>query len=66
MDLEIIKPQNLGSLLMKESQSNFNLRSPSSYWSRSCLIATVPQVNFPANNILTEGEYDEIKSRVSS
>ena len=36
----IIKPQNLGSLLMKSSQSNFNLRLPSSYLSRSYLIAT--------------------------
>ena len=31
MNLEFIKPQNLGSLLMKSSQSNFNLRSPSSF-----------------------------------
>ena len=30
MNLEFIKPQNLGSLLMKSSQSNFDLRSPSS------------------------------------
>ena len=30
MNLEFIKPQNLGSLLMKSSQSNFNLRSLSS------------------------------------
>ena len=37
----IIKPQKLGSLLMKSSQSNFNLRSPSSYLARSYLIATV-------------------------
>ena len=29
-DLEFIKPQNLGSLLIKSSQSNFDLRSPSS------------------------------------
>ena len=41
MNLEFIKPQNLGSLLMKSSQSNFNLRSPSSYLARSYLIATV-------------------------
>ena len=37
----IIKPQKLGSLLRKSSQSNFNLRSPSSYLARSYLIATV-------------------------
>ena len=31
MNLEFIKPQNLGSLLLKSSQSNFILRSPGSY-----------------------------------
>ena len=36
-----IKPQNLGPWLMKSSQSNFNLRSPSSYLARSYLIATL-------------------------
>ena len=36
-----IKPQNLGLWLMKSSQSNFNLRLPSSYLARSYLIATV-------------------------
>ena len=36
-----IKPQNLGPWLMKSSQSNLNLRSPSSYLARSYLIATV-------------------------
>ena len=41
MNLEFIKSQNLGSLLMKSSQSNFNLRSPSSYLVRSYLITTV-------------------------
>ena len=41
MNLEFIKPQNVGSLLMKSSQSNFNLRSPSSYLAHSYLIATV-------------------------
>ena len=30
MNLGFIKPQNLGSLLMKSSQSNFDLRSPKS------------------------------------
>ena len=45
MNLEFIKPQNLGSLLMKSSQSNFNLRSPSSYLVRSYLITTVNSVN---------------------
>ena len=39
-----IKPQNLGPLLMKSSQSNFNLRSPDSYSARSYLIATVLQL----------------------
>ena len=41
MNLEFIKPQNLGSLLMKSSQSNFDLRAPSSFLVRSQLIATV-------------------------
>ena len=36
-----LKSQNLGSLLMKSSQSNFKLRSPGSYLARSYLIATV-------------------------
>jgi hypothetical protein len=41
MNLEFTKPQNLGSLLRKSSQSNFDLRSPSSFLVRSSLIATV-------------------------
>ena len=41
MNLEFIKPQNLSSLLMKSSQSNFNLRLPGSYLVRSYLITTV-------------------------
>ena len=41
MNLGFIKPQNLGSLLMKSSQSNFDLWSPSSYELRSYLITTV-------------------------
>ena len=45
MNLEFIKPQNLGSLLMKSSQSNFNLRSPGSYLVRSYLITTVRYTN---------------------
>ena len=36
-----MKPQNLGPWVMKSSQSNFDLRSPSSYLARSYLIATV-------------------------
>ena len=39
--LEPIRTQNLGSLLMKLSQSNFNLRSPDCYSVRSYLIAIV-------------------------
>ena len=35
MNLKFIKSQNLGSLLMKSSQSNFDLRSPSSFLVRS-------------------------------
>ena len=45
MNLEFIKPQNLGSLLMKSSQSNFDLQLPTSYMARSYLIATVPAVS---------------------
>ena len=41
MNLEFTEPQNLGTLLMKSSQSNSNLRSPSSCLARSYLIATV-------------------------
>ena len=41
MNLEFIKPQNLGSLLMKLSQSNFDLWLPDCYLARSYLIATV-------------------------
>ena len=46
MNLEFIKPQNLGSLLMKSSQSNFNLRSPGSYLVRSYLITTVQGAHY--------------------
>jgi hypothetical protein len=38
---EAIKHQNFGPWLMKSSQSNFDLRLPSSYLARSYLIATV-------------------------
>ena len=41
ISLEPTRTQNLGSLLMKLSQSNFNLRSPDSDLVRSYLIATV-------------------------
>ena len=41
MNLEFTKPQNLDSLLGKSSQSNFDLRLPSSYSARSYQIATV-------------------------
>ena len=39
--LEPIRTQTLGSLLMKLSQSNFNLWLPDCYWVRSYLITTV-------------------------
>jgi hypothetical protein len=39
--LKPIRTKNLGSLLMKLSLSNFNLRSPDCYLVRSYLIATV-------------------------
>ena len=44
--LEPIRTQNLGSLLMKLCQSNFNLRSPDCYLVRSYLIATVLKNGF--------------------
>ena len=50
MNLEFIKPQNLGSLLMELSQSNFDLRLPSSYLARSYLIATVKIMAFICTN----------------
>ena len=50
--LELIRTQNLGSLLMKLSQSNFNLRSPNCYLVRSYLIATVTTNRF-LNSIIS-------------
>ena len=44
MNSGFTKPQNLGSLLMKPSQSNFDLRSPSSYLARGYLIDTVKEI----------------------
>ena len=44
--LEAIRTKNLGSLLMKLSQSNFNLRLPDYYSVGSYLIATVPKKPF--------------------
>ena len=41
MNLDFIKPQNLGSSLTKSSQSNFNLRLSGSYLFRSYPITTV-------------------------
>jgi len=52
--LEPIRTQNLGSLLMKLSQSNFNWRSPDSDSVRSYLIATVSikRLTTPWNSFL--------------
>ena len=60
MNLEFIKPQNLGSLLMKSSQSNFNLRLPGSYLVRSYLITTV----FESSWFVDEEAKKSIKSRL--
>ena len=49
MNSELIKPQNLGSLLMKSSLSNLNLRSPGSYSVRRYLITTVPMQQYEVN-----------------
>ena len=57
MNLEFIKPQNLGSLLMKSSQSNLNLRSQGSYLVRSYLITTV-KMFFQLFNALMEAMMD--------
>ena len=62
-----MEPHNLGPWLMKSSQSNFNLRSPSSYLVRSYLITTVqlmmlagglgdPEFGSSVNHIPTGGE----------
>jgi len=53
MNLEFIKPQNLGSLLMKSTQSNFNLRLPGSYLVRSYLITTVSKECLLAKEVFT-------------
>ena len=47
MNLEFIKSQNLGSLLLKSSQSNSDLRLLGSYLVRSYLITTVISVAKP-------------------
>ena len=41
INLETVRPQTLGSLLIKLSQSNFSLRSSDSYFILSYLITTV-------------------------
>ena len=43
MMLELIRTQNVGSLLMKLSQSNFDLRLPDGSLVLSYLIATVSE-----------------------
>ena len=47
MNSEFIKPQNLGSFLIKLGQSNFDLRSPGSYLVCTCsyLITTVQKLS---------------------
>ena len=50
-EFRIIKSQNVGSLLMKSSQSNFNLQSSRSYLARSYLIATVELIS---SNIISK------------
>ena len=59
MNLKFIKPQNLGSLLMKSSQSNFDLRSPGSYFVRSYLITTTKGI--PA---IIVGKLFEVKASI--
>ena len=66
MNLEFIKTQNLGSLLMKSSQSNFDLRSPSSYLARSYLIATVPQKRKGEEMLLVLSNTNHIKTLLFS
>ena len=60
MNLEFIKPQSLGSLLMKSSQSIFYLRSPGSYLVRSYIITTVRNLKFYGPRTLKENCYVEI------
>ena len=60
MNLELIKPQNLGSSLMKSSQSNFNLRLPGSYLVRSYLITTVTHdrtLDYTVNDSITTNHF---------
>ena len=61
MNSEFIKPQNLGSLLMKSSQSNFNLRLPGSYLVHSYLITTVRKLE----QILVKMQVDKNKNGTS-
>ena len=51
---EALKPQNLGPWLMKSSQSNFDLQSPSSYLACSYLIATVLDNHTSENMVQTQ------------
>ena len=53
MNLEFKNPQNLGSLLMKSSQSNFHLRSPGSYSVHSYLITAVPKTHVKNDTLLS-------------
>ena len=60
MNLEFIKPQDLGSFLMKSSQSNFNLRLPCSYLVRSYLITTVTHdrtLDYTVNDSITTNHF---------
>ena len=57
MNLEFIKPQNLGSLLMKSRHSNFNLTSPGSHLVRSYLITTVQRLWITLSKLEGRGDY---------
>ena len=65
MNLEFIKPQNLGSLLMKSSQSNLNLWLPGSYLVCSHSITTVLILtgpDFVKTNLCAESKNDELSN----
>ena len=60
MNLEFIKSQNLGSFLMKSSQSNFDFRLPGSYLVASYLFTTVTKIQkkkIEQKNVLNQTEF---------
>ena len=64
MNLEFLKTQNLGSLLMRSSQSNFNLRSPSSQLSNYyCNLKICPSISDPSRRKSVEPEKGSFRNQ---